>query len=79
MKSEIDTGPYVLILNPTGMWRRSDVSIRSQIDQDVADHDETSARRRNSYSYVYWKQEKLRSNRKKWDIGSAKYISIKFR
>ena len=49
MKSEIDTGPYVLILNPPGMRRRSDVSIRSQIGQDVADHAETLSRRRNSY------------------------------
>ena len=31
------------------MRRRSDVSIRSHIDQDVADYAETSSRRRNRY------------------------------
>ena len=49
MKSEIDTGPYVLILNPPGMRRRSNVSIRSQLGRDVVDNAETSSRRRNSY------------------------------
>ena len=34
---------------PTGMRRRSDVSVRYHIDWDVADHAETSSLHRNWY------------------------------
>ena len=34
---------------PPGMQRRSDVSVRSHIGRDVADHAETSSRRRKRY------------------------------
>ena len=34
---------------PPGMRRRSDISIRSHLSRNVADHDETSSRRRNRY------------------------------
>ena len=33
----------------TGMPRRSDISVRSHISRDVADHAETSSQRRNRY------------------------------
>ena len=36
-------------LSPLGMQRRSDISFRSHIDRDVADHAETSSRCRNGY------------------------------
>ena len=36
-------------ITPPGMRRRSNVSIRSHIGQDVADYAETSSQRRNSY------------------------------
>ena len=36
-------------ITPPGMRRRSYVSVRSHIDQDVVDHSETSSQRRNSY------------------------------
>ena len=35
--------------NPPGMRRRSDVSFRSHIGRDIADHAKTSSRRRNWY------------------------------
>ena len=36
-------------LYPPGMRRRSDVSVRSQISREVADHAEMSSRRRSRY------------------------------
>ena len=35
--------------NPPGMRRRSDVSVKSHIGRDIANHAETSSRRRNRY------------------------------